>query len=104
MTHWRSAMLIGLLIVFGCVVGFGLSKSAYRIFRYVKHSRKLARDARAGYFSAYNVSQWEFDEQFGYVYPAGLRIDYTGVRDGRVVHCDLVDRINREGNIGAIEG
>ncbi len=92
---WRSSVGAGLLVV-GCLLGFVLSEMTYRAYLYLRD--------RKSYFSVYNVSHWEFDDRFGYVYPPERAIDYTGVKDGRVVECHRLRVINRYGNIGPVMG
>jgi GDSL-like lipase/acylhydrolase family protein len=95
---------LGLLVAFGCLMGLALSEGAYRTYLYGNDFAHRWRDARSGYFSSYSRSHWEFDDQFGYVYPPERTLDYTGVQDGRVVECHRLNVINRNGNIGPIVG
>jgi hypothetical protein len=102
---WRSVGQAGLLVVVGCLLGLVLAEATYRAYLYFKKApgQFRVRDL-AGYFSAYSVSHWEFDEQFGYMYPPERAIDYTGVMDGHVVECHRLRVINRYGNIGPVMG
>jgi lysophospholipase L1-like esterase len=100
----RRIVFAGLLVVFGCLVGLVLSEGAYRAYLYVTPFVRHWLHDRSGYFSSYSISHWEFDEQFGYVYPPERAIDYTGVRNGRVVECHRLNVINRNGNMGTIVG
>ncbi len=93
-----------LLLVFGCLAGALASEIAYRTYLYFAWASAFRPVSDKGYFSAYSVSHWEFDRQFGYVYPPGRVIDYTGVQDGYVQGCDRINMINKYGNIGPIKG
>lgn len=84
-----------LLVLLGAVVGFVLSEAAYRIYLRVTYARNIA---------AYDVSHWEFDRRFGYVYPPGRIIAQTNIADGRVTSCQRLNVINKYGNIGKIVG
>jgi hypothetical protein len=99
---WRSPVGAGLVVV-GCLLGLVLAEATYRAYLYFKRPARFGA-LDQGYFSAYNISHWEFDDQFGYVYPPERTIDYTGVKDGRVVECHRLHVINRYGNIGAVIG
>jgi hypothetical protein len=93
-----------LLVLLGAVVGFVLSEAAYRIYLRVADARMFQpRDAEKN-IAAYDVSHWEFDRRFGYVYPPGRIIAQTNIADGRVTSCDRLDVINKYGNIGKIVG
>lgn len=93
-----------LLVLFGCLVGLGLSEAGYRAYLYRSQPERFTSPDRESYFTAYNVSHWEFDEEFGYVYPPERVIDYTGAKDGYVKDCDRFKVINKYGNIGPIVG
>jgi len=55
-------------------------------------------------FGVYNISHWEFDKDFGYIYPPGRTIDLVSIAGGRVVSCDRIAVINKFGNIGPVAG
>ncbi|HKQ26536.1 MAG TPA: SGNH/GDSL hydrolase family protein [Burkholderiales bacterium] len=61
-------------------------------------------DPEKGSLGVYNVSHWEFDKDFGYIYPPGRTIDQVNISDGRVVSCDRISVINKFGNIGPVAG
>ncbi len=50
--------------------------------------------------ATYSISHWEFDKDFGYVYPPKRKIDLTMLADGLVRGCAVLDVINSDGNIG----
>ena len=93
-----------LLIVLGCVVGAVLSEVGYRGYLYVAYARLFRLPDPDEYIAVYNVSHWEFDERFGYVYPPSRVIDQTNVQHGRVTSCQRLGVINKDGNIGKIVG
>jgi hypothetical protein len=92
------------MVVLGCLLGSVVVEAGYRVILYHLQPKRFHLPARGQYFGAYNVSHWEFDEQFGYVYPPGRVIAYTGVGAGRVTGCDRLNVMNKEGNIGPIVG
>lgn len=53
-----------------------------------------------GTLATYNVSYWEFDREFGYVYPPHRKVNLTLITDGTVRGCKVDDVINSYGNIG----
>lgn len=89
-----------LLVVAGCLLGALFAEAGYRAFLAYAYPERFALPERKGLFGAYNVSHWEFDEQFGYVYPPKRVIDYTAVINGRVDQCSRFSAINEFGNIG----
>ena len=101
---WRSAVGAGLLVVFGGLIGVALSEGAYRAYLYLRDPGRFRPPHGPRDFSVLNASEWEFDEQFGYVYPSGRVIDRTVIRDGYVDHCRRFRVINRYGNIGGWAG
>ena len=100
----RRAVAVGsgLLVLLGCLVGFGLSEAGFRSYLYLSYPQMFHR--RDQHIAAYDVSHWEFDERFGYVYPPERVIHQTNVQDGRVSSCQRLDVINKYGNIGPIVG
>ena len=93
-----------LLVLLGSVVGSVLSEAAYRIYLRVAYARLFQPPDSDKNIAAYDVSHWEFDRRFGYVYPAGRVIAQTNIADGRVTSCQRWDIINKDGNIGNIVG
>ena len=100
----RAVAAGSLLVMLGCLVGFVLSEAGFRSFLYVKYPGMFRRSPPDQRFAAYDVSHWEFDERFGYVYPPGRVIHQTNVQDGRVTSCQRLDVINKYGNIGPVVG
>jgi len=91
------------LIVVSCFVGALLAEIAFRVYLVHRYPDRFnPRDDNT--FGVYNVSFWEFDERFGYVYPAGRVIDDIGVARGYVKGCDRISVINEFGNIGPVAG
>jgi hypothetical protein len=100
-----SVLLPALLIAIGTGVGFAASEAAYRAYLYFEYPERFASPvAETGYFSLYDQSLWEYDARFGFVYPPGRKIAYTGISDGAVRDCAVMDVINRHGNVGPIIG
>ncbi|PYO52981.1 MAG: hypothetical protein DMD84_07770 [Candidatus Rokuibacteriota bacterium] len=93
-----------LLVLLGSVLGSVLAEAAYRIYLRVAYARLFQPPNSGKNIAAYDVSHWEFDERFGYVYPAGRIIAQTNIADGRVTSCQRWDIINKDGNIGKIVG
>jgi hypothetical protein len=98
----RSTVQHGGLLVAACLLGVVLSEGVYRV--YLDVSAWFDAPQRPGPIGVKNRSLWEFDEEFGYVYPPGRTVDGTVVKDGHVVNCQRVDVINRDGNVGPIVG
>jgi lysophospholipase L1-like esterase len=90
-----------LLVLLGCLVGVVIAEAGFRAYVYLRYPQMFHPDRS---IVAYDVSHWEFDERFGYVYPPERVIHQTNVEDGRVRSCQRVDVINRDGNIGPIIG
>jgi hypothetical protein len=82
-----------LLIIAGSLIGALLLEAGFRVYLWQK-----------GSFAVYNISHWEFDKDFGYIYPPGRTIDQVNIAGGRVVSCDRISVINKFGNIGPIAG
>jgi hypothetical protein len=99
-THAVLAGLKGLLMLLGVLLGLMLAEAGYRVYLSRTYPDRFTLPHRGDYFAAYNVSHWEFDPDFGYVYPAGRVIDHVGVRNGVVESCDRIRAINGQGNIG----
>jgi len=93
-----------LLALLGSVAGSVLSEAAYRIYLRVAYARLFQPPDSDKNIAAYDVSHWEFDRRFGYVYPPGRIIAQTNIADGRVTSCQRWDIINKYGNIGKIVG
>jgi hypothetical protein len=93
-----------LLLLLGSLVGVGLSEAAYRIYLRIAYARLFQPPASEKNIATYDVSHWEFDRRFGYVYPPGRIIAQTNIADGRVTSCQRLDVINKYGNIGKIIG
>jgi GDSL-like lipase/acylhydrolase family protein len=96
-----------LLVVLGCLAGVVLGETGYRSYLYFAYPpmfRPPDPGPPVGPYHLYNVSHWEFDERFGYVYPAGRIIDQTKIENGLVSRCGRQDVINQYGNIGPIVG
>jgi hypothetical protein len=91
------------LLVVSVLVGLLLSEIGFRIFLYHDATERFVRPA-AKQLGVYDKSHWEFDEQFGYVYPPKRVIAYTNLSNGVVDNCQTVDVINEMGNIGPIVG
>jgi hypothetical protein len=94
-----------LLIIAGSLIGALLLEAGYRA--YLRHHDPrwfTLPDPKKGSFGVYNISHWEFDKDFGYIYPPGRTIDYVGIADGRVRGCDRISVINKFGNIGPAAG
>jgi len=100
----RRPWVVPLLVMLGCLVGLVLSEAGFRSYLYVKYPAMFRRSPPDTRIGAYNVSHWEFDERFGYVYPPGRIIHMTKIQDGRVSDCRRRDVINRYGNLGPIVG
>jgi hypothetical protein len=93
-----------LLVLLACLVGFGLSEAGFRSYLYLAYPRIFHPPNAHKQFSAYDLSHWDFDERFGYVYPPGRVIHQTNVQDERVTSCQRLDVINKYGNIGPVVG
>lgn len=91
------------LIVVSCLIGALLAEIAFRVYLVHRYPDRF-NPHHDNHIGAYNVSHWEFDEQFGYVYPPGRIIDQLGVVDGRIHVCERFSVINEFGNIGPIAG
>lgn len=89
-----------LLMLTGCLMGALFAEAGYRAFLAYAYPERFALPERKGLIGVYNISHWEFDEQFGYVYPPKRVIDYTAVVNGRVGGCSRSSDINEYGNIG----
>ena len=93
------------LVIAGCLMGGLLLEGGYRVYlRYNYPHRFTFPDSGKGSFGVYNISHWEFDKDFGYIYPPGRTIDQVNIGDGRVVSCDRISVINKFGNIGPVAG
>lgn len=93
-----------IVIVMSSGLGFLVSEIGYR---YVLYNQNMSRFhvAESNHIGVYDKSHWIYDERFGYGYPPGRKINYTGIgRNGEVLACNLIDVINDRGNIGPIEG
>jgi GDSL-like lipase/acylhydrolase family protein len=91
------------LIVVGCLIGALIAEIAFRIYLVNWYPDRF-NPRHDNTFGVYNVSLWEFDERFGYVYPAGRVVDDVGVAQGYVKDCDRISAINEFGNIGPVAG
>lgn len=100
----RLVTVIGtvILVGVGCILGAAFAEAGYRAFLAYAYPERFERTESD--FATYNVSHWEFDEQFGYVYPPGRTIDHMGMLDGYVNACSRFSVINRYGNIGPVAG
>lgn len=100
--NWRE-WLLSLVSILLCFV---ILEMAYRVNVYLKQPKWFEPPSipEDYYFGAYDVSHWEFDRDFGYVYPPNRKINLTSIANGRVVSCSQMDTINPMGNIGPIEG
>jgi len=86
-------------------MGALLLEAGLRVYlRYNYPHQFTLPDPEKGSFAVYNISHWEFDKDFGYIYPPGRTIDQVNIADGRVVSCDRIAVINKFGNIGPIAG
>jgi hypothetical protein len=92
------------LVILSCLIGALLAEAAYRVYLVRKHADRFSPPEREKIFGASNLSLWEFDERFGYVYPASRVIDYVAVADGYVHACERSFAINELGNIGSVAG
>lgn len=64
---------------------------------YVFNTKQMDKNTS---LATYSISHWEFDRDFGYVYPPRRKIDLTMLAGGLVRGCDVLDVINSDGNIG----
>jgi hypothetical protein len=92
------------LVIAGVLAGALLAEVSYRLYLNYKSPGRFDQADRDKNFAAFNVSHWEFDEKFGYLYPPGRVIDLTRVGDGRVYSCERIATINKFGNIGPVSG
>lgn len=94
-----------LLIIVGSLIGALLLETGYRVYlRYHAPRWFTIPDPEKGSFAVYNISHWEFDKDFGYIYPAGRTIEGASIVDGRVRGCGRASVINQFGNIGPTAG
>lgn len=105
MHNWKTLIAAILLPVLGVAAGFAISEIGYRALLRVKLPQHFGELKPAeGYFSLYDKTLWEFDKDFGYRYPPGRVIHYTGIQNGAVRDCFPIDVVNARGNIGPITG
>lgn len=101
--HWLHVAGPVALIILSCLIGALLAEIAFRVYLVNQYPDRF-NPRHDNTFGVYNVSFWEFDERFGYVYPAGRVIDDVGVARGYVKDCDRISAINEFGNIGPVAG
>jgi len=94
------------LIVLSTFVSFVAVEIGYRFYlNFDNHEKFFAsRNRDHPTFGLYDESHWEYDKDFGFKYPKGREITYTGIRDGKVSQCNYIQTINERGNIGHIRG
>ncbi|HEY9081029.1 SGNH/GDSL hydrolase family protein [Magnetovibrio sp.] len=94
------------LVILSTLVSFVTVEIGYRFYLNFDNHEKFfaARNREHPTFGLYDKSHWEYDKDFGFVYPPGREITYTGIRDGKVSQCNLIQTINERGNIGPIRG
>lgn len=94
------------LILISTAFGIIVVEGGYRTLLYVEKPEKFLVPWNRDHpiFGLFNVSHWEFDEEFGFIYPPGRQIDFTGISDGKVDRCQIIETINERGNIGSIRG
>ncbi|MFN0044488.1 MAG: hypothetical protein ACKVSF_14900, partial [Alphaproteobacteria bacterium] len=103
-TRRVRAIGLGLMIVFGLSVGALLSELALRGYLVVMDAQRMRTimQAATSYpnIGVYGASHWEFDKEFGFVYPAGRKIPQSNIAGDRIVSCDVIRSIDERGNIG----
>lgn len=100
--RWQALLSI-LLVIVSTVGSAVIMEAAYRIYWISKYGPP-PDDLEIPMLGVYDVSHWEFDERFGYIYPPGRKINLTSIAGGKVVGCGILDAVNELGNIGPIIG
>lgn len=104
----RAILLNTLLLALSVIVGLLAVEASYRAYLWVASPRPAVvaapTDDPPPSFSFYDKSHWEYDDRFGFRYPAGRKLLIGSVTDGKLVSCDEIDTINARGNIGPIRG
>lgn len=103
-TKWAHALAALTLVGAGLLIGALLAEIAYRAYLVHRVPARFQRPPPEGIFGATNVSSWEFDSRFGYVYPPSRVVDFLAVSDGRVSACVRSHAINEFGNMGPVAG
>lgn len=76
-------------------------EGAYRLYLYLKHPNYFAmKNIDAAEFVVLSQSLWQYDRDYGYSYVPALKVDVTGLKDGRVAQCSELISANEEGNFG----
>lgn len=84
-----------------CLVVSALAmECSYRAFLYVRFPERFVVPPRDERISVFDQPMWEYDQQFGYSYSAGRRVNTSIIENGRVTQCQDEIYANEQGNIG----
>lgn len=101
MKAFRGAVVL----LVGIMAGLVVVEALYRAYLHLDPPPAFAATPAASEsLGVLDRSRWEYDEEVGYVYPAGRALHVTSLQDGRVSGCQRQTDINERGNIGPIIG